>query len=79
MIDHGLRGFQQWRRGPAKGASSIGRFDRAAAGQRPSLANCKIPRHVEFLETELPKNGTGKVLKRLLRARFWAHEAQSVS
>jgi long-chain acyl-CoA synthetase len=39
---------------------------------RQSLANYKIPRHVEFSETDLPKSGSGKVLKRLLRDRFWA-------
>jgi long-chain acyl-CoA synthetase len=39
---------------------------------RQSLANYKIPRHVEFLDTDLPKSGSGKVLKRLLRDRFWA-------
>ena len=37
---------------------------------RQSLANYKVPRHVEFSETDLPKNGSGKVLKRLLRERF---------
>jgi long-chain acyl-CoA synthetase len=39
---------------------------------RKSLANYKVPRRVEFLETDLPKSGSGKVLKRLLRERFWA-------
>jgi long-chain acyl-CoA synthetase len=38
---------------------------------RRSLANYKIPRRVEFSETELPKSGSGKVLKRILRERFW--------
>ena len=37
---------------------------------RRSLANYKIPRRVEFSETELPKSGSGKILKRLLRERF---------
>jgi acyl-CoA synthetase (AMP-forming)/AMP-acid ligase II len=37
---------------------------------RQRLANYKIPRHVEFSETDLPKSGSGKVLKRLLRERF---------
>jgi long-chain acyl-CoA synthetase len=37
---------------------------------RQSLANYKIPLRVEFSETELPKNGSGKVLKRILRERF---------
>ena len=34
----------------------------------------KIPRRVEFSETELPKSGSGKILKRILRERFWAHQ-----
>jgi long-chain acyl-CoA synthetase len=34
---------------------------------RRSLANYKIPRRVEFSETELPKNAAGKILKRVLR------------
>src|SRR6478735_9470501 len=36
-----------------------------------SLANYKVPRRVEFVETELPKSGSGKILKRALRDRFW--------
>ena len=39
---------------------------------RQGLANYKVPRHVEFSETDLPKSGSGKVLKRLLRERYWA-------
>ncbi len=46
---------------------------------RQSLANYKIPRRVEFLETDLPKSGSGKVLKRLLRERFWAGKERAVS
>jgi long-chain acyl-CoA synthetase len=46
---------------------------------RRSLAAYKIPRRVEFLDTELPKSGSGKILKRLLRERFWAHEERAVS
>ena len=45
---------------------------------RRKLANYKIPRRVEFLAGELPKNGAGKVLKRLLRERFWANEERAV-
>src|ERR1700739_2709845 len=41
---------------------------------RQFLANYKIPRRVEFSNSELPKSGSGKILKRLLRERFWAHE-----
>jgi long-chain acyl-CoA synthetase len=45
---------------------------------RRSLANYKIPRRVEFSETELPKSGSGKILKRILRERFWANQERSV-
>jgi long-chain acyl-CoA synthetase len=45
---------------------------------RKFLANYKIPRRVEFSDTELPKSGSGKILKRLLRERFWAHEKRAV-
>ena len=33
------------------------------------LANYKIPKHIYFIE-ELPKNATGKVLKRVLREKI---------
>ena len=46
---------------------------------RKSLASYKIPRRIEFLDTELPKSGSGKILKRVLRDRFWVHEARAVS
>jgi acyl-CoA synthetase (AMP-forming)/AMP-acid ligase II len=46
---------------------------------RRSLANYKVPRRVEFSEAELPKNGTGKILKRVLRERFWGHQERAVS
>src|SRR6202035_3833735 len=46
---------------------------------RRSLANYKIPRRVEFLDTELPKGGSGKILKRILRERYWAHEERAVN
>jgi long-chain acyl-CoA synthetase len=46
---------------------------------RRSLANYKVPRRVELLDTELPKSGTGKILKRILRERFWADQKRAVS
>jgi long-chain acyl-CoA synthetase len=46
---------------------------------RRSLANYQIPRRIELSETELPKSGSGKILKRVLRERFWAHQAREVS
>jgi acyl-CoA synthetase (AMP-forming)/AMP-acid ligase II len=45
---------------------------------RQFLANYKIPRRVEFSDTELPKSGSGKILKRMLRDRFWAHAERAV-
>jgi long-chain acyl-CoA synthetase len=46
---------------------------------RKNLASYKMPRRVEFLDTELPKGGSGKILKRLLRERFWVHQERAVS
>jgi long-chain acyl-CoA synthetase len=46
---------------------------------RRFLANYKIPRRVEFSETELPKSGPGKILKRVLRERYWAGHERAVS
>jgi long-chain acyl-CoA synthetase len=46
---------------------------------RKSLASYKIPRRVEFLDTDLPKNGPGKILKRVLRERFWADQKRAVN
>ena len=39
---------------------------------RRFLANYKVPRRIDFSESELPKSASGKVLKRVLRERFWA-------
>jgi long-chain acyl-CoA synthetase len=46
---------------------------------RRSLATYKLPRRVEFSETDLPKNSSGKVLKKTLRERFWTHQQRAVS
>ena len=53
--------------------------DELIAHCRRFLANYKIPRRVEFSETELPKGGSGKILKSSLRERFWAHQERAVS
>jgi fatty-acyl-CoA synthase len=42
------------------------------------IARFKIPRTFEFLETPLPKTGTGKIVKRELREMFWAGRAKRV-
>jgi len=46
---------------------------------RRFLANYKIPRRVEFLGSELPKSGSGKILKRALRERFWTNQKREVA
>jgi long-chain acyl-CoA synthetase len=46
---------------------------------RRTLANYKVPRQIEFLDTALPKNAAGKVLKRLLREGFGAHAPRALS
>jgi fatty-acyl-CoA synthase len=37
----------------------------------PRLAKFKMPRRYEFVSSPLPKGGTGKILKKELRERFW--------
>jgi len=48
-------------------------LDEAAviAHARTQLASYKVPRSITWID-ELPKTGSGKVLKRELRAPFWA-------
>jgi acyl-CoA synthetase (AMP-forming)/AMP-acid ligase II len=53
--------------------------DELTAHCRRSLANYKVPRRVELTDTELPKSGTGKILKRILRERFWVDQKRAVS
>jgi acyl-CoA synthetase (AMP-forming)/AMP-acid ligase II len=45
---------------------------------RTKLASYKIPRSVSFL-AELPKTGSGKLLKKDLRAPYWAGRDRLVS
>lgn len=44
---------------------------------RRHLAGYKVPRSVSWSD-ELPKTGSGKILKRQLRAPFWSHRATNV-
>jgi long-chain acyl-CoA synthetase len=53
--------------------------DELIAYCRRSLASYKIPRRVEFSDAELPKSGSGKILKKVLRERFWTHQERAVS
>jgi long-chain acyl-CoA synthetase len=46
---------------------------------KQSLAHYKVPRRIEFAENELPKSGSGKILKRVLREKFWSQQKRSVA
>ncbi len=52
--------------------------DELIAYCRQFLANYKVPRRIDFSETDLPKSASGKVLKRVLREHFWAGAERSV-
>jgi len=45
---------------------------------RERLAGYKCPKSIDFVES-LPRNATGKLLKRVLREPFWAGEARRVA
>jgi long-chain acyl-CoA synthetase len=53
--------------------------DDLTAHCRRFLSGYKIPRRIELAPEELPKSGAGKILKRVLRERFWAHAGRAVS
>ena len=47
------------------------------AHAREHLASYKVPRSISWLD-ELPKTGSGKILKRELRAPYWADRTTKV-
>ncbi|HLN67503.1 MAG TPA: AMP-binding protein [Streptosporangiaceae bacterium] len=51
--------------------------EEVAAFAREHLAGYKVPRSVEFTD-ELPRTGSGKLLKRQLRAPYWASRTAQV-
>jgi acyl-CoA synthetase (AMP-forming)/AMP-acid ligase II len=57
--------------GPAVTAEEVTAF------AREHLADYKVPRSVAFAD-ELPRTGSGKVLKRQLRAPFWSGRGAQV-
>ena len=59
-----------WWVAPVEGGTPVetGAF---AAFARENLAGYKVPRSVDFTG-ELPRTGSGKILKRQLRAPYWA-------
>ncbi|MDB6039015.1 MAG: hypothetical protein JWM99_2856 [Verrucomicrobiales bacterium] len=46
---------------------------------RDRLSPFKVPRRVEFSDTELPKSASGKILKRVLRERFWEGKQRAIA
>jgi fatty-acyl-CoA synthase len=42
------------------------------------LGNFKMPRIIEFTQEQLPKTGTGKIRKMILKERFWVGKAKRV-
>jgi long-chain acyl-CoA synthetase len=46
---------------------------------RPHLPSYKIPRSLEIIEGELPKGGSGKILKKNLREKYWQNKARLIS
>ena len=52
--------------------------DEMCAFLQERIARFKIPRAVEFVEGALPKTGTGKIIKRELRERFWVGKERRV-
>jgi acyl-CoA synthetase (AMP-forming)/AMP-acid ligase II len=59
----------------APGSSLTG--EEIAAFGREHLASYKVPRSVDFMD-ELPRTGSGKILKRRLRAPYWAGRTAQV-
>ena len=45
---------------------------------RETLAGYKVPRSISFID-EIPRNGSGKILKKELRAPFWAEHDRGVA
>ena len=60
----------------APGSSLTG--EEITAFAREHLASYKVPRSVDFMD-ELPRTGSGKLLKRQLRAPYWACRTSRVS
>jgi len=52
--------------------------DELIAHCRLSLANYKVPRRIDFSDSELPKSASGKILKRILRERYLARQELAI-
>jgi long-chain acyl-CoA synthetase len=45
---------------------------------RSGMAHFKVPRSVDFVDGALPKSGSGKILKRELREKYWVGQERRV-
>lgn len=43
------------------------------------LADYKVPKSIEIIEGELPKSGTGKILKKVLREPYWKDKKREIN
>lgn len=59
---------------PGQGATE----EEIVAKCRQLIAGYKIPRSIEFVEV-LPKSGAGKILKRVLRDKYWEGQPRQIS
>ena len=55
---------------PEDRQDELERLHRAIRESRERIARYKCPTSVDFV-TELPRNASGKILKRVLRAPYW--------
>jgi len=53
-------------------------IDEIIAFTRKRIAGFKVPKSIDFVD-ELPRNPSGKVLRRELRAPYWEGKARNVN
>ena len=63
--------------GPVRAPGSSLTGEEITAFAREHLASYKVPRSIDFTD-ELPRTGSGKLLKRQLRAPYWAGRTAQV-
>jgi acyl-CoA synthetase (AMP-forming)/AMP-acid ligase II len=56
---------------------SVLQSDALIAFARERIAGFKVPKSIDFVDT-LPRNPSGKILKKDLRAPYWAGERRQV-
>jgi long-chain acyl-CoA synthetase len=76
VLEAAVFGIPDERWGEAVHAVVVPRHDvdpaELVAHCRAAIAGYKVPKRIDLRHEPLPKSGAGKVLKRELRAPFWA-------